>query len=166
MAGSTRETWGQGDDGYVTLQGRAHELIISGGFKIYPRESGGIARRTRRRRRSRGGWRTRSLRGESPWYLRTATASRLNDADFNVYCGERLASFKVPRHFVSGGVVAADGAGKDRNANTGRVGRGARPLADRKDLLEIVGGGRAINMDADQLADAARRRGSGIGGPP
>ncbi|HEY3742860.1 MAG TPA: AMP-binding protein [Bryobacteraceae bacterium] len=84
-------------DGYYTLSGRRSDLIISGGFNIYPREIEefleeldgvieaaviGVADR---------------VRGEVPvaYIVGDAEAGPLEDA-----CRQKLASFKVPRAFT------------------------------------------------------------------
>ena len=86
-------------DGYYTLSGRKSDLIISGGFNIYPREieeflqeHPGIAEAAVVARADR-------VRGEVPVaYLvcREVVAVR----DIEAYCREKLASFKIPREFV------------------------------------------------------------------
>ena len=86
-------------DGYYTLTGRKSDLIISGGFNIYPREIeefleeqegvieaavAGIADR---------------VRGEVP--VAYIVAERALDATrLEACCREKLASFKIPRSFV------------------------------------------------------------------
>ena len=86
-------------DGYYTLLGRKSDLIISGGFNIYPREIedflceqpeiaeaavAGIADR---------------LRGEIP-VAYIVTCQSIDKADLEARCRARMASFKVPRDFV------------------------------------------------------------------
>ena len=87
--------------GYVTLLGRSHELIISGGFNIYPREIeetleafDGIAEAAVVGMPHRE-W------GEVPSaYL--VTTSAIDQIALIAYCKGELASFKVPQaiHFV------------------------------------------------------------------
>jgi malonyl-CoA/methylmalonyl-CoA synthetase len=86
-------------DGYYTLLGRRSDLIISGGFNIYPREIEeflqeldgvaeaavvGVADR---------------VRGEVP-VAYIVTAGELRMEDLEACCRARLASFKVPRRFI------------------------------------------------------------------
>ncbi len=86
-------------DGYYTLRGRASDLIISGGYNIYPREieeflleQPGVAECAVAASADR-------VRGEIPVAYVVANgefdAARLEDA-----CRKELASFKVPRAFV------------------------------------------------------------------
>ena len=83
-------------DGYYTLCGRRSDLIISGGFNIYPREIeefleelDGVVEAAVRAEADR-------VRGEVP------VAYVVGDADLAMLeakCREKLASFKVPRAF-------------------------------------------------------------------
>ena len=87
------------EDGYYTLQGRKSDLIISGGFNIYPREIEevlledpgvaevavvGVADR---------------VRGELP-VAYIVPRCELDLAALEEHCRKKLASFKVPRGFV------------------------------------------------------------------
>jgi malonyl-CoA/methylmalonyl-CoA synthetase len=83
-------------DGYYTLCGRRGDLIISGGFNIYPREieeflleQPGVEEATVAAMPDR-------VRGELPvaYFVGSADAAALETA-----CREKLASFKVPRAF-------------------------------------------------------------------
>jgi malonyl-CoA/methylmalonyl-CoA synthetase len=87
------------DDGYFTLHGRQSDLIISGGFNIYPRE-------------------IEDFLHEQPGVVEAAVAGMADDVRGEVpvafvvvgegwdavrverACREHLASFKVPRRFV------------------------------------------------------------------
>lgn len=86
-------------DGYYTLQGRASELILSGGFNIYPREieeflveQSGVAEAA-------VAGVPDALRGEVPvaWVVARGEVDR--DA-LESACRRNLASFKIPRAFV------------------------------------------------------------------
>jgi malonyl-CoA/methylmalonyl-CoA synthetase len=86
-------------DGYYTLHGRRSDLIISGGFNIYPREieefltdQPGIAEAA-------VAGVPDHIRGEVPvaWVVCDAT---LDIDALNARCRAELASFKVPRAFV------------------------------------------------------------------
>jgi malonyl-CoA/methylmalonyl-CoA synthetase len=84
-------------DGYITLLGRKSDLIISGGFNIYPRE-------------------IEELLLEQPGVVEAAVVGEADDVrgevpvayligDFDpdalaAFCRAELASFKVPRRFV------------------------------------------------------------------
>ncbi len=86
-------------DGYYTLSGRKSDLIISGGFNIYPREieeflqeQDGVAEAAVAGAPDR-------VRGEVPVaYIVTTRA--IDPADLEAICREKLASFKVPRSFI------------------------------------------------------------------
>jgi malonyl-CoA/methylmalonyl-CoA synthetase len=86
------------EDGYYTLCGRKSDLIISGGFNIYPREIeefltehpavvevAVVARPDR-------------VRGEMP--VAYVVANGVEAAELDALCKKSLASFKVPREFI------------------------------------------------------------------
>ncbi|MBI5084834.1 MAG: AMP-binding protein [Acidobacteria bacterium] len=87
------------EDGYYTLKGRKSDLIISGGFNIYPREieellleQPGVAEAAVIGVPDR-------VRGESP--VAYIVASGAFDAvQLEAVCREKLASFKAPRAFI------------------------------------------------------------------
>jgi malonyl-CoA/methylmalonyl-CoA synthetase len=86
-------------DGYYTLCGRKSDLIISGGFNIYPREieefleeQPGIAEAAVAAAPDR-------VRGEVP-IAYIVTNSPMDIAALETHCREKLASFKIPRSFV------------------------------------------------------------------
>jgi malonyl-CoA/methylmalonyl-CoA synthetase len=90
-------------DGYYTLQGRRSDLIISGGFNIYPREiedllleQPGVAEAAVVGAPDR-------LRGEVPVaYIVPRPAGAPIDAEaLEAACRAALASFKVPRAFIA-----------------------------------------------------------------
>ncbi|MBI3694430.1 MAG: AMP-binding protein [Acidobacteria bacterium] len=84
-------------DGYYTLQGRRSDLILCGGFNIYPREieeflleQEGVAEAVIVGVPD-------PVRGEVPVAY---VVTRLDPATLEARCREKLASFKVPRAFV------------------------------------------------------------------
>jgi malonyl-CoA/methylmalonyl-CoA synthetase len=88
------------DDGYYTLQGRASDLIISGGFNIYPREieeflveQPGVAEAAVVGVADR-------VRGEMPVAYLVVKAG-FEQSQVEAACRDGLASFKVPRKFVT-----------------------------------------------------------------
>ncbi len=85
-------------DGYYTLRGRRGDLIISGGFNIYPREIEELLLEDPRVREAAVVGAPDDVRGEVPVAYIVADAS-LDVAELEVLCRTQLASFKVPRAF-------------------------------------------------------------------
>jgi malonyl-CoA/methylmalonyl-CoA synthetase len=84
-------------DGYYTLLGRRSDLIISGGFNIYPREIEELLLEQSGVREAAVAGVADDMRGEVP------VAYIVGDFDGDELariCREQLASFKVPRRFV------------------------------------------------------------------
>jgi malonyl-CoA/methylmalonyl-CoA synthetase len=86
-------------DGYYTLSGRKSDLIISGGFNIYPREIEEFLEEQEGVVEAAVTGVPDRVRGEVPVaYIVTARA--LDPAQLEASCREKLASFKIPRSFV------------------------------------------------------------------
>ncbi|HXG58695.1 MAG TPA: AMP-binding protein [Thermoanaerobaculia bacterium] len=85
------------DDGYYTLLGRRSDLIISGGFNIYPREIEELLLEQPGVREAAVVGAPDPLRGEVPVAF---VAGEAGPADLERACRENLASFKVPRRFI------------------------------------------------------------------
>ena len=84
-------------DGYYTLLGRKSDLIISGGFNIYPREIEELLLEQESVREAAVVGVTDEIRGEVPVaYL----VGDFDAAELERVCRAELASFKVPRRFV------------------------------------------------------------------
>ena len=84
-------------DGYYTLLGRRSDLIISGGFNIYPREIEELLLEQSGVSEAAVVGVTDEIRGEVPVaYLVGEFAA----AELERVCRKELASFKVPRRFV------------------------------------------------------------------
>jgi malonyl-CoA/methylmalonyl-CoA synthetase len=86
-------------DGYYTLCGRKSDLIISGGFNIYPREIEEFLQEQDEVAEAAVVGRADQVRGEVPVayvVLRTV----MDTTELERRCHEKLASFKVPRSFV------------------------------------------------------------------
>jgi malonyl-CoA/methylmalonyl-CoA synthetase len=88
-------------DGYYTLSGRKSDLIISGGFNIYPREIEEFLQEQQEVAEAAVVGRADPVRGEVPvaYIVLRSTACELSELDRR--CRERLASFKVPRQYVA-----------------------------------------------------------------
>jgi malonyl-CoA/methylmalonyl-CoA synthetase len=86
-------------DGYYTLKGRRGDLIISGGFNIYPREIEELLLEQPGVREVAVCGVEDPIRGEVPVaYL--VSDGELETAELEAVCRVQLASFKVPRRFV------------------------------------------------------------------
>jgi len=85
-------------DGYYTLRGRRGDLIISGGFNIYPREIEELLLEDPRVHEVAVVGVPDDVRGEVPVAYIVAEKS-LDVAELESMCRTQLASFKVPRAF-------------------------------------------------------------------
>jgi malonyl-CoA/methylmalonyl-CoA synthetase len=86
-------------DGYYALRGRRGDLIISGGFNIYPREIEELLLEDARVREVAVVGVPDAVRGEIPIAYVVADEN-LDLAELGRLCRAQLASFKVPRAFV------------------------------------------------------------------
>jgi len=86
------------DDGYYTLCGRRSDLIISGGFNIYPREIEEFLMEQPEVAEAAVVGAADRVRGEVPIAF-VALAEAIDLAILESRCREKLASFKIPRRF-------------------------------------------------------------------
>jgi malonyl-CoA/methylmalonyl-CoA synthetase len=96
-------------DGYITLKGRSTDLIISGGFNVYPREVEEVLLEQPGVREAAVVGVPEERRGEVP------VACFAGDADpgaLAAACRRELASFKVPRSFVRVAALPRNALGK------------------------------------------------------
>ena len=89
-------------DGYYTLHGRRSDLIISGGFNIYPREIEEFLLECPGVREVAVVGVTDARRGEVPvaYVVAAQPAAALDTAALDAACRRQLASFKTPRAFM------------------------------------------------------------------
>ena len=86
------------ETGYITLLGRRHELIISGGFNVYPREIEEVLVTFPGVREAAVVGRPHADWGEVPVaFLVEETADAVDDAGLIAFCKTQMAGFKVPR---------------------------------------------------------------------
>ena len=95
------------DDGYYTLLGRKSDLIISGGFNIYPREIEELLLEHVAEATVVG--EPDAVRGEVPVAYITG---EFDAEQLERICREQLASFKVPRRFVRVDAIPRTALGK------------------------------------------------------
>lgn len=86
-------------DGYYTLRGRRGDLIISGGFNIYPREIEELLLEDPRVREAAVVGVPDDVRGEIPIAYVVVDAA-VDVIELEAACRAQLASFKVPRAFI------------------------------------------------------------------
>lgn len=88
-------------DGYVTLEGRKSDLIISGGFNIYPREIEEFLLEQPEVSEAAVAGRPDMAKGEVPVaYLVLREGADWDEAGMRGRCAAVLASFKQPREYV------------------------------------------------------------------
>jgi malonyl-CoA/methylmalonyl-CoA synthetase len=87
-------------DGYYTLSGRMSDLIISGGFNIYPREIEEFLQEQPEVAEAAVVGRPDRVRGEVPVAYVVARES-FDPGLLETRCREKMASFKIPREFIS-----------------------------------------------------------------
>ena len=87
------------EDGYYTLRGRRTDLIISGGFNIYPREIEEFLLEVPGVREAVVVGVADARRGELP-VAYVVTDQPVDESALEDRCRSALASFKVPRAFV------------------------------------------------------------------
>ena len=98
-------------DGYYTLRGRRSDLIISGGFNIYPREIEDLLLEQAGVREAAVVGVSDDRRGEVP-VAYVVAEHPLDLAALEATCRRELASFKVPRGFVTVDALPRTALGK------------------------------------------------------
>jgi len=88
-------------DGYYTLSGRKSDLIISGGFNIYPREVEEFLMEQPEVEEAAVVGETDRVRGEIPVAYIVWKNGPRDSGPLETRCREKLASFKIPRRFES-----------------------------------------------------------------
>jgi malonyl-CoA/methylmalonyl-CoA synthetase len=96
-------------DGYVTLRGRASDLVISGGFNVYPREIEEVLLEQAGVRECAVLGVPDERRGE---VLVACFAGEADPAALEAACRRQIASFKVPRAFVRVEALPRNAMGK------------------------------------------------------
>ncbi|MSO21288.1 MAG: hypothetical protein EXQ56_12690 [Acidobacteria bacterium] len=110
-------------DGYYTLQGRLRELIISGGFNIYPREVEEFVMKLPGVAAAAMVGAADPVKGEVPVIFIVADPRSLPDmAAIEAACRKGLASFKVPKRFLLIDELPRNAMGKvQKNLLTARL---------------------------------------------
>jgi malonyl-CoA/methylmalonyl-CoA synthetase len=90
----------QSSDGYYTLKGRKSDLIISGGFNIYPREIEELLLEHENVKEAAVVGVPDRIRGEVPVAYIVPREGAVDTTALESTCRDKLASFKVPRAFV------------------------------------------------------------------
>jgi len=86
-------------DGYFTLSGRKSDLIISGGFNIYPREIEEFLQEQAEISEAAVVGLPDRMRGEVP-VAYVVMVAEIDVAVIEARCRDKLASFKIPRAFI------------------------------------------------------------------
>lgn len=107
----TGDIGSRSSDGYITLDGRRSDLIISGGFNIYPREIEELLLELPGIREAAVVGAPDAVRGEVPVAYIVADAS-LDDRLLGEQLRGQLASFKLPRAYIRVGSLPRTALGK------------------------------------------------------
>ncbi len=99
------------EDGYYTLRGRRTDLIISGGFNIYPREIEEVLTEVPGIREAAVVGVADAKRGEVP-IAYVVSDGPVDEPALDDICRRALASFKVPRAFVQVDALPRTALGK------------------------------------------------------
>jgi malonyl-CoA/methylmalonyl-CoA synthetase len=89
------------EDGYYTLRGRRSDVIISGGFNIYPREIEELLLEQEGVAEAAVVGAPDPVRGEAPVAFIVPRGEGFDAGRLEAVCREKLASFKAPRRFVA-----------------------------------------------------------------
>ncbi len=104
-------------DGYITLHGRQSDLIISGGFNIYPREVEEVLVEHASIAEAAVAGVPDTARGEVPVaFVVLREGAVLDPGALDAHCRALLASFKVPRAFVAKDALPRTALGKVQKA--------------------------------------------------
>ena len=144
-------------DGYYTLRGRRGDLIISGGFNIYPREIEELLLEDQRVREAAVMGVRDDVRGEVPIAYVVGDDS-LDVAELEATCRAQLASFKVPRAFVRIDALPRTALGKVQKHLLPAWTRTASLNAERRNAFSDARRAELFPEDA-----ASRFRGKGHG---
>ena len=90
----------RGEDGYYTLRGRSSELIIYGGFNVYPQEVENLLRQQPGVAEAVVVGESDPIKGERPVaYVVPGPGSKVDGDELRRACQANLASYKTPRAF-------------------------------------------------------------------
>jgi malonyl-CoA/methylmalonyl-CoA synthetase len=98
-------------DGYYTLKGRKSDVIISGGFNIYPREIEEFLQEQDEVAEAAVVGRPDPVRGEIP-VAYVVLRAPIDPETLETRCRDKLASFKVPRAFYAVDALPRNAMGK------------------------------------------------------
>ena len=110
-------------DGYYTLCGRRSDLIISGGFNIYPREIEEFLMEQPEVAEAAVAAEPDRVRGEVPVAYIVARGGDCDTVALEARCRENFASFKCPRRFVVVEKLPRNALGKVQKHLLGAAGR-------------------------------------------
>jgi acyl-CoA synthetase (AMP-forming)/AMP-acid ligase II len=102
-----------GEDGRLRFQGRLKEMINCGGLKVYPAEVERVLTTHPAVSSAAVVGAPDERLGEAPIaFLVLQAGSRLDEAELQAFCEERLSGYKVPRRFQSVDALPTNSAGK------------------------------------------------------
>jgi malonyl-CoA/methylmalonyl-CoA synthetase len=104
-------------DGYVTLRGRTSDLVITGGFNVYPREIEEVLLEQPGVKEAAVVGAPDARRGETPVAFFAGDA---DEAALEAACRRELASFKVPTAFLRVEALPRNALGKVQKHLLGR----------------------------------------------